>query len=211
MAEGVMREIVHQGPGRGAEVSLTYDDGPGRSTEEVLGLLARDGARGTFFLVGSEVRRHPDVARRIAAEGHEIGTHTMSHLDHYEVEPSQAVEDMVAGARAVAQVLGHEPRLYRAPYGHFIPDTVAEARRRGWTCVHWSALGMDWMEGESGRSVADRVLPDLQPGAIVLLHDSRRAKPMNPEPVVRATALLLAEIERRGLHPVPVGEMLEQS
>ena len=60
--------------------------------------------------------------------------------------PDEAVADMLAGAEAIADVLGFEPRLYRAPYGHFVPATVAEAERRGWTCVHWSALGEDWDE-----------------------------------------------------------------
>lgn len=115
---------------------------------------------------------------------------------------------MLAGAEAVARVVGFEPVLYRAPYGHFVPATVAEAERRGWTCVHWSALGFDWEEDATPRSVADRVLEDLEPGAIVLLHDARRAKPMDPEPVIGATALLLEEIDARGLHAVSLREML---
>ena len=115
---------------------------------------------------------------------------------------------MVAGAEAIAGILGFEPSLYRAPYGHFTPETVAEAQRRGWTCVFWSALGHDWEEDATPRSVADRVLADLEPGTIALLHDSRRAKLMDPEPVTGATAILLEEIERRGLRAVSTSEIL---
>jgi peptidoglycan-N-acetylglucosamine deacetylase len=158
--------------------------------------------------VGTEVERFPEIARRVAAEGHAVGSHTRSHLDHEAVAPEEAVADMLAGAEAVAGVVGFEPVLYRAPYGHFVPATVAEAERRGWTCVHWSALGFDWEEDATPRSVADRVLEDLEPGAIVLLHDARRAKPMDPEPVIGATALLLEEIDARGLHAVSLREML---
>ena len=97
---------------------------------------------------------------------------------------------MVAGAEAIAGVLGFEPWVYRAPYGHFIPETVAEARRRGWTCVFWSALGEDWDEDATPRSVADKVLADLEPGAIALLYDSRRVKPDGRKPATGATAIL---------------------
>jgi peptidoglycan/xylan/chitin deacetylase (PgdA/CDA1 family) len=187
---------------------MTYDDGPGTSTRAVMDLLERAGARGTFFMVGSEVQRNPAIAREVVSRGHEVGSHSMHHLDHGQVDAGEAVADMVAGAEAITGVLGFEPRLYRAPYGRFVPGTVAEAERRGWTCVHWSALGNDWEEDATGRSVADRILPGLEPGAIVLLHDSRRAKPMNPEPVVGATAFLLDELARRELRACAVTDIL---
>jgi peptidoglycan/xylan/chitin deacetylase (PgdA/CDA1 family) len=203
-----MDAVLHRGAGTRPEVALTYDDGPGHTTTAVLDLLAEHGARATFFLVGHEAERFPDLARAVAAAGHEIGSHSMHHLDHEQLPPEEAVEDMVAGARAIAAVLGHEPSLYRAPYGHFVPATLAEARRRHWTCVHWSALGEDWEEDATPQSVAANVLRDLEPGAIVLLHDSRRAKAMRPEPVLGGTALLLDELERRGLRARAVTDII---
>ena len=195
--------------GARSQVALTFDDGPGRSTRALLDLLARHGAQATFFMVGSEALRDPGTARAVVAAGHEVGSHSMRHLDHEAVSEAEAVADMVEGAGAIAQVLGFEPPLYRAPYGHFVPATVAEAHRRGWACVHWSALGEDWLAEATPRSVFDLVVRDLGPGAIVLLHDSRREKPMNPEPVVGGTALLLEELERRGLRAVGLRGMLE--
>jgi peptidoglycan/xylan/chitin deacetylase (PgdA/CDA1 family) len=204
---GVTGAVAHGAP-EGRAVSLTFDDGPGRSTEEILRLLDRHGARATFFMVGSQAERFPDIARRVVSAGHEVGSHTFSHLDHHSISPTEAVSDMVTGAEAIAGVLGFEPQLYRAPYGHFVAATAAEAERRGWRCIFWSALGFDWEDEATPRSVADRVLADLDPGAIVLLHDSRRAKPMDPEPVTGATAILLEEIDRRGLRAEPVGDIL---
>jgi peptidoglycan/xylan/chitin deacetylase (PgdA/CDA1 family) len=187
---------------------MTYDDGPGSSTRAIMDLLERHGARATFFMVGSEVERDPALAREVASRGHEVGSHSMHHLDHEQVDAGEAVADMLAGAEVITGVLGFEPRLYRAPYGYFVPSTVAEAERRGWTCVHWSAIGNDWLEDATGRSVADLILPGLEPGAIVLLHDSRRGKSMNPETVVAATALLLDELADRGLRARAVGDIL---
>jgi len=203
-----VESVIHRGDASRPLVALTYDDGPGRSTRSILELLTGHGARATFFMVGTEVERDPDTARAVVAAGHEVGSHSMNHLDHEEVPPADAVADMAEGAAAMSAVLGFEPNLYRAPYGHFTTETVAEARRRGWTCVHWSALGEDWEDGVTGREVADRIVSHLAPGAIVLLHDSRRAKQMNPEPVEQGTALLLEELARRGLRAVGIQEML---
>lgn len=203
-----MRSVLHRGHGTRPEVALTYDDGPGESTRAILELLAAHRAQATFFMVGTEVEARPELAREVVAAGHEIGSHSMRHRDHDDVLPTEAVADVVDGAEAIASVLGFEPRLYRAPYGYFVPTTVAEADRRGWTCVHWSIDGQDWESTATAESVAGRIRPGLVPGAIVLMHDSRRAKPMNPEPAVGGTALLLAEIERRCLRPVGVREML---
>ena len=203
-----MEAVIHRGDGDRPQVALTYDDGPGSSTLSVLELLDRHRARATFFMVGSEIDRYPDTAHAVVAAGHDVGSHSMHHLDHEAVPAEQAVQDMVAGAAAIAGVLGFEPALYRAPYGHFVPATVEEAGRRGWTCVHWSALGMDWEADATPRSVADHVLAGLDPGGIVLLHDSRREKPMEPEPVVGGTALILEELAARDLRAVPLHEML---
>jgi peptidoglycan/xylan/chitin deacetylase (PgdA/CDA1 family) len=200
--------VLDRGSPESGAVCLTYDDGPGRDTPELLDLLAEHRAHATFFMVGTEVERFPEVARRVVAEGHAVGSHTLSHLDHDAIDPAEAVADMVAGAEAIGRVLGFAPTYYRAPYGYFIEATVAEATRRGWTCVHWSALGYDWEAEATPRSIADRVLSDLRPGAIVLLHDSRRQKAMEPDPMIGATAILLEELGRRGLKPATVGEML---
>jgi peptidoglycan-N-acetylglucosamine deacetylase len=200
--------VIHRGAGARQETAMTYDDGPGSSTRAIMDLLERHGARATFFMVGSEVERDPALAREVASRGHEVGSHSMHHLDHEQVDADEAVADMLAGAEVITGVLGFEPRLYRAPYGYFVPSTVAEAERRGWTCVHWSAIGNDWLEDATGRSVADLILPGLEPGAIVLLHDSRRGKSMNPETVVAATALLLDELADRGLRARAVGDIL---
>src|SRR5256885_12967260 len=98
-------EIVRRGSGE-ALVALTYDDGPGRYTPDLLDLLAGHGAKATFFLVGSQIEQYADVARRIVADGHEVGSHTMAHHNHKEVEPRVAVSDMLEGAAAIERVLG---------------------------------------------------------------------------------------------------------
>jgi peptidoglycan/xylan/chitin deacetylase (PgdA/CDA1 family) len=200
--------VVRRGGGERPEVALTYDDGPGRSTRDVMDVLEKHGARATFFMLGTEAQRDPELVREVAARGHEVGSHSMRHLNHVAVGAERAVADMLEGADAIAEALGVEPRLYRAPYGGFVPATIAEADRRGWTCVHWSAVGRDWEPDATAQSVADRVISKLSAGTIVLLHDSPRTEAVHPAPVTGATEILLDELATRSLRPRTVGDML---
>jgi peptidoglycan-N-acetylglucosamine deacetylase len=197
-----VESVLHRGHGGRPEVALTYDDGPGQSTRAIMELLAQHEARATFFMVGKEVERDPVLAREVVEAGHEVGSHSMQHLAH------DQLDDMVQGAAAIERALDFEPVLYRAPYGGFVPLAIAEAARRGWRCVHWSIDGQDWEPDATADSVAARIQPGLLPGAIVLLHDSRREKTMNPEPVIGATAILLDELARRGLRARTVSDIL---
>jgi peptidoglycan-N-acetylglucosamine deacetylase len=199
--------LVH-GPADAPRFALTFDDGPGAGTPAALEVLEKWGAKGTFFLVGREVERNPELANAVRDAGHELGSHSMRHLDHAEARRQDALADMTEGAAAIERTMGVEPCLYRAPYGHFVPVTLAEAERRGWTCVLWSADGEDWRDGESGESISRRVLEDLGAGAIVLLHDARHGQPVTCDPMLAALDLVLDEAARRGLEPVTVSELL---
>jgi peptidoglycan/xylan/chitin deacetylase (PgdA/CDA1 family) len=197
---------VH-GPREAKRFALTYDDGPGAATSELLHLLAEHSARATFFMVGRQAEVDPDLARRVA-RAHEVGSHSYAHLDHEACGSDRAVDDMMRGASAIEGVIGVEPLLYRAPYGHFTAATQRAAERLGWTCVKWSALGNDWEPDATGRSAASKIVGDLSPGAIVLLHDARREHAIDPAPMLQATELVLAAAAERDLQPATVGELL---
>lgn len=202
--------IVVRGPRSRGRFALTFDDGPERGgTDRLLELLARREATATFFCVGEQVERDIELSREIISRGHELGCHTMRHLDHAEVEAEQAVSDMLDGAVTLERLLSVPVRFYRAPYGRFVPATLAEAERRGWTCVLWSAWGRDWLP-DGAATIAGRVLADLEPGAIVLLHDAERYAHTRSDcaPTIEATEIVLDEAKRRGLRPVTVGELL---
>ena len=200
--------IVVHGPPTEPRFALTYDDGPGAATAELLDLLAAHDVRATFFMVGRQVESEPDLARRVARH-HEVGSHSHVHLDHETCESDRAVREMMQGAAAIEGAIGFEPRLYRAPYGHFTAATELAADSRGWTCVMWSTLGYDWESLATGQSVASKIIEHLDPGAIVLLHDARREHAIDPAPMLGATELLLVAAAERGLEPTTVGELIE--
>ena len=185
-------------------VVLTFDDGPDPdATPAVLDALRAGGAQAVFFLVGEQVETHPELARRVADEGHVVALHGFRHVEHDELG-DEARSDLERGAAAVAAATGVEPRLYRPPYGRFSERSYAAARELGLTPVYWSAWGSDW-EPIPPERIAEAVIRDLEPGAIVLLHDSPRyATRPSAAPTAEALPAILAVMKERGLEAVTV-------
>ena len=150
-------------------MALTFDDGPDpEHTPRLLEVLARHGAKATFFMVGARAARHPELVARVAAEGHEIGNHGWDHPSLPSL-PSAAVAEQIERTRAV--LAPHGQALMRPPYGHQDLRTHRIARRLGYRPVFWSVTGEDW-RGHDAATIAGHVLERAAPGAIVLLHDS---------------------------------------
>lgn len=149
-------------------IALTFDDGPDPATTPVLlDLLARHGARATFFVLGERAARHPELIARIAAEGHEIGNHSWDHPSLPRLGAAAQADQL---ARTAAVLAPHGSPLMRPPYGDQTFRTHRIARRGGYRVVLWSVNGGDW-RGEDAGVLADRLLRRAVPGAIVLLHD----------------------------------------
>jgi peptidoglycan/xylan/chitin deacetylase (PgdA/CDA1 family) len=154
-------------------VALTFDDGPHpEGTPAVLEALAAGGATATFFVVGEQVRRRPELVQRIVAAGHEVALHGDRHVLLLRRRPAELAADFDRALATVADAAGFEPRLYRPPYGVFSPWALREVRRRGWRPLLWSAWGRDWERRATPASIARRAARGLAAGAVVLLHDS---------------------------------------
>ena len=150
-------------------MALTFDDGPDpEHTPRLLEVLARHGAKATFFMVGARAARHPELVARVAAEGHEIGNHGWDHPS-LPALPSAAVAGQLERTRAV--LAPHGQALMRPPYGHQDLRTHRIARRLGYRPVFWSITGEDW-RGHDAATIAGHILERAAPGSIVLLHDS---------------------------------------
>ena len=150
----------------GRSCALTFDDGPQEPyTSRLLDLLGTEGVAATFFVLGRQVERHPDVVERMRREGHEVGVHGYSHAPLALLGSRRLASEL---DRSLALVAG--ARLLRPPYGWKDPRLFRLARERGLTVVGWSAHGADWRAG-SPQAIAARLLRRIRPGAIVLLHD----------------------------------------
>jgi len=154
-------------------VALTFDDGPHpEGTPALLDLLAQAGAVATFFLIGEQVERWPDVAGRIAAEGHAIALHGYRHRNQLRIPPGALARDLDRGLDVIGQATGQRAELYRPPYGIFSPAGLALARRRGWRTLLWSRWGHDWRRSATGESIAVEATRELADGDVILLHDA---------------------------------------
>ncbi len=171
-------------PGSGKTVALTFDDGPGRSTAAILGVLARYRVPATFFNLGVNVAARPGVVRDEARRGYAMGNHTWSHPDLDRLSAARQadqIDRMSAELRAVAGVV---PCAFRPPYGDYNAVTLRLAQQRRMGVWVWSVDPQDWMAHGSGSSYwVSRIvrLAERQGGAlrhpIVLLHNSTEGNP----------------------------------
>ena len=197
------------GVGRPGGIALTFDDGPDPSgTPAVLEALAGLSWRATFFLLGSQVRRHPDIARLVVEAGHEVAVHGTAHRNHLARTPLGIRRDLRVAAGEIAEVTGVRARWVRPPYGVLSGGTLWAARDLGLTPVLWTAWGKDWLAGPPVRVVAE-VTRTLRDGGTVLLHDSDcTSRPGSWRSTVAALPLLAAQVRARGLEVRTLGDHL---
>lgn len=149
--------------------ALTFDDGPDpEQTPLVLALLEKYKARGTFFLVGQAAASHPDLVHRIVAAGHAIGSHSWDHRALPGLSSRERRRQLRDAAHALRPM---QTRLFRPPYGEQTVLARIEAGLMGYEVVGWSVNSGDWHESDP--AVLSRYLLEMvEPGAIVLLHDT---------------------------------------
>ncbi|OBG84354.1 hypothetical protein A5698_05520 [Mycobacterium sp. E136] len=161
------------GRGRPGHVALTFDDGPDPyGTPEILDILEQLEARATFFVLGEQVAKYPDIAQRLVADGHEIALHGWDHRHSFLVPPRQLRAGLVRAIDEIQSATGARPVWYRPPYGVPTAATFWAGRNLGLTPVLWDACGRDWREEATADDVVQDVMRDARSGSTVLLHDS---------------------------------------
>jgi peptidoglycan/xylan/chitin deacetylase (PgdA/CDA1 family) len=154
-------------------VALTFDDGPHpEGTPAILEILAAEGVRATFFLVGEQVRRRPALAAEIAAAGHRVGLHADRHRLQLRLSARELAVDLARGRAAVVSATGAELTLHRPPYGIYSGAGLAAARAAGLQPLLWTRWGKDWRKFTTPARIAARATRDLSAGDVILLHDA---------------------------------------
>ncbi|MFL5952954.1 MAG: polysaccharide deacetylase family protein [Gaiellaceae bacterium] len=193
-------EPIYCGGGNANVVALTFDDGPGPYTAQLLSMLQGAGAHATFFLIGNRVQYWPETARDEARLG-AVGNHSWSHPRLTHLPRWLVWAELLRTQYTVSQSLGWKPRMFRAPYELHDAQTDSIARSLGLLQVFWSAISGDDRAHPTAKSVARNVIGDLHPGAIVLLHD------IHPW-TIAAMPAILAAAQARGIRLVSVPELL---
>lgn len=149
---------------------ISFDDGPHEIiTPQVLDMLAKHGAKATFFCLGKNVEQHPSIFERIMAEGHAVGNHSQHHLNGWKTPDEKYMDDVVAASRWIPS------NLFRPPYGRLKSSQARRLQTAGFQVVMWSVLSADYDREMPKEKCAERVLKHIEPGAVVLFHDSEKA------------------------------------
>lgn len=144
-------------------VYLTFDDGPDKTwTPKVLGVLAKHKVKGTFFVLGRNAKAQPTLVRKERAAGHTIGNHSVSHANLTKLSRTRLRQEIRGGVRS---------KCFRPPYGATNARVRAEIKAAGMRQVLWSVDPQDWAR-PGATKIAQRVLANVRPGAIVLMHDA---------------------------------------
>ncbi|WP_328851025.1 polysaccharide deacetylase family protein [Micromonospora globbae] len=176
-------------------VALTFDDGPSPAwTPKILDRLRAAKVTATFCLVGREVRRHPELVRRIVREGHQLCNHSWRHDVDLGRRPVAEIRADLERTNEAIRAAVPKARItyYRQPGGRWTPEVVAVAKQLGMRSLHWSVDPQDWSRPPAA-TITKRVLSAVRPGAIVLLHDGGG----NRAATFAACPGVIAELKRR--------------
>jgi peptidoglycan/xylan/chitin deacetylase (PgdA/CDA1 family) len=188
--------VVYRGAGTGTRIALTFDDGPHpANTALILNALEKEGVKATFFLIGKEAEKYPELVRRIAQAGHEIGNHSYSHK-----RDAAGSSDIEAAQRVLADITGAIPFFFRPPWGRITLRTLgyALAKRRG--IAQWSFDSRDF-ELASARALTDYLkASEITAGDILLFHDDYAH-------TVEALPEIISDLKSRGMTFGTLSEM----
>ena len=158
-------------------IYLTFDAGfENGQTAQILDVLKEQQVPAAFFLVGTYIKDHPDLVKRMVAEGHIVGNHTMHHPDMAQISDLESFQKELADTEALYQeVTGEEmPKFYRPPQGKFNEQNLTFAKDLGYTTVFWSLAYVDWYQDQqpTKEEAFEKLIPRIHPGAVVLLHST---------------------------------------
>jgi len=192
------------------EIAITIDDGPDPAvTPAVLDLLARHGAKATFFCIGEKARRHPELCREIVTQGHAVENHSMFHRHHFALLLLGGYyAELEAAQETLASITGVRPAFFRAPAGLRNPLLDPVLNRLGLRLVSWTRRGFDTVE-RNPQAVLEKLLDGLKGGDILLLHDGNAARTDLGVPVIlEVLPPLLDAIVAAMLRPITLREAL---
>lgn len=182
-------------------IALTFDDGPWPYTPELLDTLKKHKAKATFFVVGRKVANRPELTRRIAKEGHEIGNHTWNHPNLTELSDEDILEEVRSTSEVIKETIGTAPTLMRPPFGATnarVGELMAEL---GLPQIKWSGSTLDW-QARNTKVIASRTLKLAERNGVILLHD------IVPE-TVKAMPKVLSTLRKQGYRFVTVSTLFE--
>jgi len=198
--------LLRQGPPL-RRVALTFDDGPDNFyTPQILRILAREHVLATFFVLGEQVERHPDVIRKIYQAGHAIGNHTYDHADLAHSTQQQLQWEVDRTERDISRATGLHTKWFRPPYGSVNANVLNSLSKMGYQAVNWTVDSRDW-RSLSTVQVEHNILGSVFPGAIILQHCAGNSKEILTG-TVNALPVIIHTLRAQGYAFVTIAELL---
>lgn len=183
--------------------AITFDISWGdKYSPSILDTLKKNNVKATFFIMGPWTLKYPDIARRIAMDGHEIGSHGYKHENYGEKNDEWIRNDIQKAHAQIAEITGKEATLLRPPNGHYSKKSVQLSQELGYKTIIWDADSLDW-KNPGTDVVIKRVLTKTKPGSIILLHASD-----TPIQTAEALPTIIEGLKAQGYTFMTVGELL---
>ena len=189
-------------------IALTFDDGPHPSTTlSIIKTLHDANVKATFFVVGKNVRAHPEIVKKLHAQGHLIGNHSGQHT--YSMLPrtnKTVLRDINETNEIIASVIGQTPTFYRPPFGFRTPWSARLIRKAGYKIVTWNDMTTDYW-GLATDKLVTNILKQARPGGIIVMHDGAEGLAHGTSHVTQALPTILTELQRQGYRFVLLDEL----
>lgn len=195
-------KVIREWPTGKKRVALTFDDGPHpEMTRRFLALLAEKNVKATFFLLGPNVEKNPDIVKEIVESGHEVGNHSWNHPVLNKLTPEKIREQLEKTSQAITDASGAQVRLVRPPYGSVNKKVEDICDSLGAKIICWSIDTDDWRKTTTKEKMVETVKKNIRDGAIILMHDRF-------EKSYETTAEVIDALRAEGYEFVTVGELL---
>lgn len=183
------------------QVSISFDAAWGdEQTHTLLDILKEHNVKSTFFLVGDWVDKYPDDVKDIYDAGHDIGNHSDTHPHMTEMSTEEQQNQIKACNEKIKEITGKEPKLFRAPYGDYNNTVVQSVKSLDMYCVQWDIDSLDWKD-PSPSEMVNRIVPNLQNGSIILMHNGAKNTP-------EALPMIIEAVREEGYEFVPLSKLV---
>ncbi|MBG6110536.1 peptidoglycan/xylan/chitin deacetylase (PgdA/CDA1 family) [Flavobacterium sp. CG_9.10] len=160
------------------KIHLTFDDGPiPEITEWVLEELKKHQVKATFFCIGDNIGKHPEIFNKVISEGHAIGNHTFNHLNGWKTTTETYLENLERCEKIIQQsaINNLNVKIFRPPYGKIKRSQAKSIRKLGYKIIMWDVLSLDFDSSLSKEKCLENVLSNVESGSIIVFHDSIKA------------------------------------
>ncbi|MDD5149589.1 MAG: polysaccharide deacetylase family protein [Flavobacterium sp.] len=176
----IFQNYIWEIPNVENKIYLTFDDGPTPEiTEWVLQELQKHNAKATFFCIGKNIEKHPDIFLKVIANNHSIGNHTFNHLNGWKTSTEEYLKNTKLCEYSISnlksKISNLQSKLFRPPYGKIKPSQSKKLQKLGYKIIMWDVLSADFDGTISPEKCLENVLNNVKSGSIIVFHDSTKA------------------------------------